>query len=113
MESPIELAPDYYLENFFKLTHHALTWYSDLLTEEEHTWLCSFNSLNKHAQCLLVRLYSRKGCWFRSDKLNYQEIPFIDAALAELGEQDFISLSPPLSHQELAANLLTKPEISA
>ncbi|MCV5390261.1 hypothetical protein OFC62_36680, partial [Escherichia coli] len=46
-------------------------------------------------------------------KLNYQEIPFIDAALAELGEQDFISLSPPLSHQELAANLLTKPEISA
>ncbi|HCG6788079.1 VRR-NUC domain-containing protein [Vibrio parahaemolyticus] len=113
MESPIELAPDYYLENFFKLTHHAVTWYSDLLTEEEHTWLCSFDSLSKHAQCLLVRLYSRKGCWFRSDKLNYQEIPFIDAALAELGEQDFISLSPPLSHQELAANLLTKPEISA
>ncbi|MDF4856254.1 VRR-NUC domain-containing protein, partial [Vibrio parahaemolyticus] len=105
--------PDYYLENFFKLTHHAVTWYSDLLTEEEHAWLCSFDSLNKHAQCLLVRLYSRKGCWFRSDKLNYQEIPLIDAALAELGEQDFISLSPPLSHQELAANLLTKPEISA
>ncbi|GAJ73102.1 LOW QUALITY PROTEIN: hypothetical protein JCM18904_3973 [Vibrio sp. JCM 18904] len=115
MESPIELAPDYYLENFFKLTHHAVTWYSDLLTKEEHAWLCSFDSLSKHAQCLLVRLYSRKGCWFRSDKLSYQEIPSINEALAELSQHEFVALSPPppLSHQELAANLLTKPEISA
>ncbi len=113
MESPIELAPDYYLENFFKLTHHAITWYSDLLTKEEHAWLCSFDSLSKHAQCLLVRLYSRKGCWFRSDKLSYQEIPSINEALAELSQHEFVALSPPLSHQELAANLLTKPEISA
>lgn len=113
MESPIELAPDYYLENFFKLTHHAVTWYSDLLAEDEHAWLCSFDSLSKHAQCLLVRLYSRKGCWFRSDKLSYQEIPSINEALAELSQHEFVALSPTLSHQELASNLLTKPEISA
>ncbi|MDV5044917.1 VRR-NUC domain-containing protein [Vibrio diabolicus] len=113
MESPIELAPDYYLENFFKLTHHAVTWYSDLLAEEEHAWLCSFDSLSKQAQCLLVRLYSRKGCWFRSDKLSYQEIPSINEALAELSQHEFVALSPTLSHQELASNLLTKPEISA
>lgn len=74
--------------------------------------LCSFDSLSKHAQCLLVRLYSRKGCWFRSDKLSYQEIPSINEALAELSQHEFVALSPPLSHQELAANLLTKPEIS-
>ena len=113
MENTVELAPDYYLQNFFKLIHHATRWYSDLLTREEHEWLQSFETLSKHAQCLLVRLYSRKGYWFRSDKLSYQEIPSVDEALTELSQQELVSLSPTLSHQELAANLLTKPEISA
>ncbi|MCQ6508125.1 VRR-NUC domain-containing protein, partial [Vibrio parahaemolyticus] len=76
-----------------------VTWYSDLLTDEEQSLLCSFDYLNKHAQCILVRLYSRKGCWFRSYKLNYLEIPLIDSALAELGGQDLISLSPALTHR--------------
>ncbi len=113
MDSPTELTPDYYLENFFKLTQHATQWYSDLLSEDEHQWLSTFEQLSKPAQCLLVRLYSRKGCWFRSDKLNYAEIPAIHNALAELAQSALIELSPPLSHQELAANLLTKPEILA
>ncbi|MHA2862471.1 VRR-NUC domain-containing protein [Vibrio harveyi] len=111
MENTVELAPDYYLDNFFKLTQHATEWYSDLLCSDEHQWLSAFESLNKPAQCLLVRLYSRKGCWFRSDKLNYQEIENIQSALDELAAHDFVSLSPDLTTQELAANLLTKPEI--
>ena len=111
MENTVELAPDYYLDNFFKLTQHATKWYSDLLSEDEHQWLSAFESLNKPAQCLLVRLYSRKGCWFRSDKLNYQEIENIPSALDELAAHYFVSLSPELTMQELAANLLTKPEI--
>ncbi|WP_199458349.1 VRR-NUC domain-containing protein [Vibrio owensii] len=111
MENTVELAPDYYLDNFFKLTQHATEWYSDLLTQDEHQWLSAFKSLSKPAQCLLVRLYSRKGCWFRSDKLNYQEIENIHSALDELATHGFVSLSPDLTIQELAANLLTKPEI--
>jgi len=111
MENTVELAPDYYLDNFFKLTQHATEWYSDLLCSDEHQWLSAFESLNKPAQCLLVRLYSRKGCWFRSDKLNYQEIENIQSALDELAAHYFVSLSPELTTQELAANLLTKPEI--
>ncbi|HDM8172389.1 TPA: VRR-NUC domain-containing protein [Vibrio harveyi] len=111
MENTVELAPDYYLDNFFKLTQHATKWYSDLLSQDEHQWLSAFESLSKPAQCLLVRLYSRKGCWFRSDKLNYQEIENIQSALDELATHDFVSLSPDLTTQELAANLLTKPEI--
>ena len=111
MENTVELAPDYYLDNFFKLTQHATELYSDLLSQDEHQWLSTFGSLNKPAQCLLVRLYSRKGCWFRSDKLNYQEIENIQSALDELADHDFVSLSPDLTIQELAANLLTKPEI--
>ncbi len=111
MENTVELAPDYYLDNFFKLTQHATEWYSDLLSQDEHQWLSAFESLSKPAQCLLVRLYSRKGFWFRSDKLNYQEIENIQSALDELATHDFVSLSPDLTTQELAANLLTKPEI--
>ncbi|ABU73992.1 VRR-NUC domain-containing protein [Vibrio campbellii] len=111
MENIVELAPDYYLDNFFKLTQHATEWYSNLLSQDEHQWLSAFETLNKPAQCLLVRLYSRKGCWFRSDKLNYQEIENIQSALGELAVHDFVSLSPDLTIQELATNLLTKPEI--
>ncbi len=111
METSVELAPDYYLENFFKLTQHASQWYGDLLSEEEHQWLDTFQQLNKPAQCLLVRLCSRKGCWFRSDKLNYVEILSIDEALLELSHAKLVDLNPALSHQELAANLLTKPEV--
>jgi hypothetical protein len=111
MQKPVELASDYYLDNFLKLTHHATQWYSDLLSEDEHHWLSTFQKLHKPAQCLLVRLYSRKGCWFRSDKLNYIEIRSIDDALSELNQTQLIELSPTLSHQVLAANLLTKPEI--
>ncbi|MCA0936373.1 VRR-NUC domain-containing protein [Vibrio alginolyticus] len=113
MQNPVELAPDYYLDNFFKLTLHATQWYGDLLSDKEHQWLSAFEQLSKHAQCLLVRLYSRKGCWFRSDKLNYAEIPSIDESLLELSQSKLVELSPSLSHQELAANLLTKPEIIA
>ncbi len=111
MQDPVELTPDYYLDNFFKLTKHATQWYGDLLSDEEHQWLSTFDQLSKPAQCLLVRLYSRKGCWFRSDKLSYVEIPFIDEALKELSQSKLIELSPRLTHQELASNLLTKPEI--
>ncbi|EDP59330.1 VRR-NUC domain-containing protein [Vibrio sp. AND4] len=111
MENTTELAPDYYLGNFFKLTQHATEWYSDLLSSDEHLWLSKFESLNQPAQCLLVRLYGRKGCWFRSDKLHYQEIASIQVALDELADHGFVCLSPQLSMQELAANLLTKPEI--
>ena len=113
MQKPVELAPDYYLDNFLKLTQHATHWYSDLLLEEEHHWLTTFEQLSKPSQCLLVRLYSRKGCWFRSDKLNYQEIPSLHEALSELEQSELVELSPALSHQELAGHLLTKSEISS
>ncbi len=111
MDNPITLAPDYYLDNFFKLIEHAQTWYADLLTPSEHQWLAEFAQLDKQSQCLLVRFYSRRGEWFRSDKLSYREIPSIDQCLKTLAKCGFISLNPPLSSQQLATHLLTKPEI--
>lgn len=82
-----------------------------MLTTDEQQWLLAFTALDKRAQCLLVRLYSRKGCWFRSDKLHYAEIPQIDHALDILSQGEFVELSPVISHQELALYLLTKPEL--
>ncbi|KJY84642.1 nuclease [Vibrio galatheae] len=111
MSNTIELASGYYLDNFFKLTEHAQTWYADLLTPSEHQWLVEFAQLDKQSQCLLVRFYSRRGEWFRSDKLSYSEIPNIDQCLRTLAKCGFISLNPSLTSQQLATHLLTKPEI--
>lgn len=107
----IELATGYYLDNFLKLTHHAVAEYSDLLTASEHQWLFRFNQLSLPSKFLIVRLLTRKGEWFRSDKLHYEEIPDILNATKELAHCQFISLNPSLSESEFATHLLTKVEI--
>lgn len=111
MENPVELAPDYYLDNFNKLTQHTVDWYSDFLTEQEQQWLTTFSALSHDAQCLLVRLFSRKGHWFRSDKLAYQEIGDISATLKELNQHGLIALNSTISNRQLAEMLLTKVEL--
>lgn len=111
MDNPVTLAPDYYLDNFFKLTSHAQQWYSDLLKCSEHEWIAQFNLLDRPSQCLLVRLYSRRGCWFRSDKVNYAEISDISSCLETLVKHDFIAINPILDTHVLASRLLTKPEL--
>ena len=70
------------------------------------------------ARCALVRLFSRKGHWFRSDKINYQEIDDFPLQIERLSEQGFIRSSnganemrPSISCSELARDLLTKPEL--
>ncbi|UUM33191.1 VRR-NUC domain-containing protein [Vibrio japonicus] len=113
MDNPVTLAPDYYLDNFVKLISHAQHWYSDLLECSEHEWITHFNQLDRPSQCLLVRLYSRRGCWFRSDKINYAEIPDIPSRLDTLVKYDFIAINPILDTHGLASSLLTKPELCA
>ncbi|MEL7293421.1 MAG: VRR-NUC domain-containing protein [Pseudomonadota bacterium] len=111
MSEPIVLAANYYLNNFKKLTNHAEEWYADLLSSDEQDWLKRFNGLNHAAQCLLVRLLSRKGHWFRSDKLQYKEIPQLSAALEQLKQAEMVALNPTISIHLLAQQLLTKPEL--
>lgn len=106
------LPKDYYLDNFHKLITHALTWYRDLLTVDEQRWIEHFNVLDRYDQCLLVRLLSRKGTWFRCDKLSYEEIPDLALSFKRLSEARFIDLNPAITQYKLASNLLTKPEIT-
>ncbi|MBD1558701.1 VRR-NUC domain-containing protein [Vibrio sp. S9_S30] len=107
-----ELAPDYYRKNFHILLDHAVSLYGDLLSEDELLWIGRFQSMSIPSQCLLIRMLSRKGEWFRSDKLVYNEIHNIPACLIELEQQSLIQLPSALSARTLAQELLTKPEIT-
>ncbi|NLS13453.1 VRR-NUC domain-containing protein [Vibrio sp. SM6] len=110
MPQTSELKPDYYLDNFFILIHHAKLWYDDLLTLEEQHWLVAFTALSPGAQALLVRMLSRKGTLFRSDKLKYVEIGEIQPLLVELVDANFIALNP-IQDNEQIGKLLTKAEL--
>ncbi|MFA0421827.1 VRR-NUC domain-containing protein, partial [Vibrio sp. 10N.222.54.A1] len=117
-ETTLQLSPTYYLDNFNRLVEHAQTLYPDLLSDDECRWLSAYKRLSVSSQCLMVRLLSRKGRWFRSDKLNYVEIPDLKTVLQELNSSGFIGLSHPeeqhdlaISEVELGLHLLTKPEL--
>ncbi|MFA0571547.1 VRR-NUC domain-containing protein [Vibrio splendidus] len=118
IETTLQLSPTYYLDNFNRLVEHAQTLYTDLLSDDECRWLSAYKRLSVSSQCLMVRLLSRKGRWFRSDKLNYVEIPDLNSALQELSTSGFIALSHSakqhhliISEVEIGLHLLTKPEL--
>ncbi|MBU2907821.1 VRR-NUC domain-containing protein [Vibrio splendidus] len=118
IETNLQLPPTYYLDNFNRLVEHAQTLYTDLLSDDECRWLSAYKRLSVSSQCLMVRLLSRKGRWFRSDKLNYVEISDLNTALQELSTSGFIALSHPakqhhliISEVEIGLHLLTKPEL--
>jgi hypothetical protein len=81
IETTPQLSPTYYLDNFNRLVEHAQTLYPDLTSDDENRWLSEYQRLSIPSQCLMVRLLSRKGCWFRNDKLDYVEIPNLKSAL--------------------------------
>ncbi|MFH0259393.1 VRR-NUC domain-containing protein [Vibrio mediterranei] len=109
--SPSTLPSKYYRDNFIRLLLHVESIYSDLLKQSERHWIESFHTLSENAQCLVIRLMTRKGIWFRDDKLNYPEIGCLDSPISELMDYGFISTEPPTSSFELASTLLSKPEI--
>ncbi len=86
-----DLPPDYYLKNFRSLLEWVQLRYEDLLNPDELDFIAAFNRLNKPAQCLLVRLCSRKGPVFRLGKLNYPEIPSLDKAAEQLIAHNLLS----------------------
>lgn len=106
------LPPDYYLRNFTFLLDWVVEGYADLLHPEEIRFVETFHSLDKDSQCLLVRLMSRKGPWFRADKLDYSEIGHPELAADALIQHQLLSRDVVLDIKSLA-NLLTKPELES
>ena len=105
-----DLAPDYYLKNFRFLLDWVNERYADLLNVDELYFIQQFNQLDHDAQCLLVRLSSRKGPLFRRDKLDYSEIASLDLAAQQLLDAKLLQTETPIALEELC-NSLTKPEL--
>ncbi|WP_420849039.1 hypothetical protein [Pseudomonas jilinensis] len=108
---PDSLGPEhYYLSNFLT----ALNWieerYGDLLSAEEHAFICGFRHLPLASQALLVRLVMRKGPHFRHSALKYPEIGDIAIAAEALLKHGWLRDDQPLDAAQLFA-LLRRGEL--
>ncbi|XP_059653884.1 fanconi-associated nuclease 1 homolog isoform X2 [Cornus florida] len=64
--------------------------YSHLFTYEEKVFLETFTSLSDDSQRLFVRLYTRKGPWFRMSSFSYPEISDCQHAVEGLSATGYI-----------------------
>ncbi|MEN7551059.1 VRR-NUC domain-containing protein [Rapidithrix thailandica] len=112
-QTPIQLPPKYYLENFRYLIGFVQEQYASVLEEPEQTFISKFNALSEDAQCLYLRMMNRKGVFFRIKKFQYAEIASIPTAEKELIERGFIQLVKELSLPEVieVMQIFTKPEL--
>ncbi|WLI90688.1 VRR-NUC domain-containing protein [Massilia sp. R2A-15] len=102
----------YYLDNFQRVLDWIGERYSDLLADEEKTFLSVFATLPQPSRALFVRMVMRKGTLFRASKLNYAEIGCPVEAARRLQATGWIELDPVLSLDALF-DVLSKPEIGA
>lgn len=120
--TPVALAAGYYRDNFFKILDFVDQHYDDLRTEAERAFSAAFRAVSHDAQCLYVRLLTRKGPFFRCDKLAYREItdlPGAVAALVQAGLAQRNPVEPPaavlalLNRDEVVALLTDHAEAAA
>ncbi|XP_056173803.1 fanconi-associated nuclease 1 homolog isoform X1 [Syzygium oleosum] len=79
-----------YQQNFSLLLHEVLIRSSNLFTDDEKLFMESFTSLLDDSQRLFVRLYSRKGPWFRLSNISYPEISDALQAVNELSGKGYV-----------------------
>ncbi|QYJ84216.1 VRR-NUC domain-containing protein [Shewanella aegiceratis] len=100
----------YYLSNFQLMLEGVARRYGDLLDEVELGFIDTFSALTPDAQCLLVRLISRKGPWFCKAQLNYSEIEGVPGAISELCKKSLICYEQP--DESWLLHKSTKTELS-
>lgn len=109
----IILTPRYYLANFRYVLDLVKRLYSPILNEAESDFMRRFGDLSVDAQCLFVRFSNRKGLFFRVNKLHYDEITDLPAALGELLMAEFVERLS--AHHEVMGReglgVFTKPEL--
>ena len=101
---PRRLQPGYYRDNFATLLADVERDHGDLLNASERLFAVEFNALSVNAQRLYVRLLTRRGPWFRLDRLRYAEIACAPAA-RELVEEGFAALAASADIVSLDATL--------
>ncbi|MCZ2473835.1 VRR-NUC domain-containing protein [Aquirufa ecclesiirivi] len=83
--SPIpNLSPTYYWDYFQYVLRYVTKHYAELLDEKEKAFIYEFENASFSAQCLYLRLASRRTIWFQEDQLHYSEIESLEAAMTEL-----------------------------
>ncbi|XP_050946040.1 fanconi-associated nuclease 1 homolog isoform X4 [Cucumis melo] len=79
-----------YQKNFSVLIQEVLQSYSHLLSGDEKHFLDVFSSLSDDSQRLFIRLYLRKGPWFRMSCTSYKEVLDPKRAAEELSEAGYL-----------------------
>ena len=101
----IELSETYYWDHFSYILRYIDRHYLPLLQESEIAFLQDFSDLSFAAQCLYLRLASRRSVCFRIEKLNYPEIGDLATPLTDLRESGFLA-----EFSEVVESIFTKQE---
>ncbi len=109
---PEDLDADYYLRNFIYLIEFVVRRYREILSAGELDLYQVFSGLPVDTQKLYVRLISRKGPLFRSDKLQYDDIQDLPGATRDLLGSGLIDTGEDAAQEDLLA-LLTRDELAA
>ena len=110
LSPPPPLSPTYYLDNFEELLGTVVSRYDDLLDDREIGFVEELDALSIGARCLWVRLLSRRGPLFRRDRLAYDEVPSLEAAVDELLAAGFLDGAEDASPEDLLG-LLSRDEL--
>ncbi|KAG8077160.1 hypothetical protein GUJ93_ZPchr0006g44200 [Zizania palustris] len=105
-----------YQTNFNLMITDVMTNHAHLFSCKEKSFLDSFKLLSDDGQRLFVRIYTRKGTWFRMSSISYHEISDVGHAAMELklaGYIDMISCVDDPSEYDMKEiiDLLTVPEM--
>ncbi|KAL8196659.1 hypothetical protein R6Q57_024640 [Mikania cordata] len=93
--SPLGLVK--YQQNFCLLLQEVLRTTPHVFTHDEKTFLEKFHSLSNDSQRLFIRLYTRKGPWFRTSNISYAEILDKQTAVKELSEAGYVCFTETTS----------------
>ncbi|CAN6172712.1 unnamed protein product [Urochloa humidicola] len=105
-----------YQTNFNLMVADVMDNHTHVFSDIEKSFLASFKSLSDDGQRLFVRIYARKGPWFRKSTVLYREISDLEHAIMELklaGYIDMLSctVGPPEYDMKEVIDLLTVPEM--
>ncbi|XVF37850.1 hypothetical protein REPUB_Repub20aG0046500 [Reevesia pubescens] len=103
-----------YQQNFCLLLQEVLRSSPHLFTDDEKKFIESFTSLSEDSQRLFVRLYTRKGPWFRLSTIMYPEVCHPQQAVKELSATGYLCLFEDITelHDDDMKDLLSLLTVS-
>lgn len=92
---------DYYLNYFMRMLDVVDQRYNDILDDDTQYFIQQVRACSRSSLRLLIRLYMRKGPNFLADRLQYDEVPDIQAAIKELRTCELLQQNPDVYAYEL------------